>query len=88
MKVIGAGFARVGTTSRKVALEKLGFGPCYHMTDVFANRKREAVWSAAGRGEPADLESGLEAYEATLEWPACTFYEEVHGAVSRSQSAP
>ena len=35
MKVIGAGFGRTGTMSLKVALEELGFGPCYHMTEVF-----------------------------------------------------
>ena len=35
--VIGAGFGRTGTLSLKVALEELGFGPCYHMTEVFEN---------------------------------------------------
>jgi hypothetical protein len=77
VKVIGAGFGRTGTTSLKAALEKLGFGPCYHMTEVFAHPRHEAVWSAAGRGEPADLESVLQGYEATLDWPACTFYAEL-----------
>jgi Sulfotransferase domain len=45
------------------------------MTEVFAHPNHEAEWSAAGRGEQADLESVLEGYEATLDWPACTFYE-------------
>ena len=77
MKVIGAGFGRTGTTSLKAALEKLGFGPCYHMTEVFAHPEHEAVWSAAIRGEPADWEGVLEGYEATLDWPACSFYGEL-----------
>ena len=77
MKVIGAGFGRTGTTSLKAALEKLGFGPCYHMTEVFAHPEHAEVWSAAARGEPADLEAVLEGYEATTDWPACTFYEEL-----------
>jgi Sulfotransferase domain len=34
LEVIGAGFGRTGTMSLKVALEELGFGPCYHMTEV------------------------------------------------------
>ena len=34
MKVIGAGLPRTGTLSQKVALEMLGFGPCYHMVNV------------------------------------------------------
>jgi hypothetical protein len=37
LEVIGAGFGRTGTMSLKVALETLGFGPCYHMTEVFTH---------------------------------------------------
>jgi sulfotransferase family protein len=37
LEVIGAGFGRTGTMSLKVALEELGFGPCYHMSEVFEN---------------------------------------------------
>ena len=37
LKVIGAGFGRTGTSSLKAALEELGFGPCYHMYEVFIN---------------------------------------------------
>ena len=40
MEVIGAGFGRTGTTSFKVALEELGFAPCYHMTEVFEHPQR------------------------------------------------
>ena len=39
LEVIGAGFGRTGTMSLKVALEELGFGPCYHMTVVFEHPK-------------------------------------------------
>jgi hypothetical protein len=34
LKVVGAGFGRTGTLSLKAALERLGFGPCYHMAEV------------------------------------------------------
>ena len=37
MKVIGAGFGRTGTSSIKAALEELGFGPCYHMSEMINN---------------------------------------------------
>jgi hypothetical protein len=30
LKVIGAGLSRTGTLSLKLALEQLGFGPCFH----------------------------------------------------------
>lgn len=34
LEVIGAGFGRTGTLSLKLALERLGFGPCHHMTEL------------------------------------------------------
>jgi hypothetical protein len=35
LEVIGAGFGRTGTMSIKVALEQHGYGPCYHMIELF-----------------------------------------------------
>ena len=63
--------------SLKVALEKLGFDPCYHMTEVFAHPEHTGFWISAWRGEPADWEGVLGEYEAAVDWPACTFYEEL-----------
>lgn len=77
MKVIGAGFGRTGTMSLKVALERLGFAPCYHMTEVFSHPEHTSFWLSAWRGEPVDWERVLGGYEATVDWPACTFYEEL-----------
>ena len=77
MKVIGAGFGRTGTWSLKAALEELGFGPCYHMTEVFAHPGHADFWLSAWRKEPVDWEGVLGGYEATVDWPACTFYEEL-----------
>ncbi len=77
MKVIGAGFGRTGTASLKAALETLGFGPCYHMTEVFANPEHAGVWRAAWRGEPVQWDGILGGYEAAVDWPACTFYAEL-----------
>jgi hypothetical protein len=77
VKVIGAGFGRTGTMSLKVALETLGFGPCYHMIEVFEHPEHVGFWEAAWRGEPVDWDGFLGRYEATVDWPACTFYEEL-----------
>jgi hypothetical protein len=77
VKVIGAGFGRTGTWSLKAALEELGFGPCYHMTEVFAHPGHADFWLSAWRKEPVDWEGVLGGYEATVDWPACTFYEEL-----------
>ena len=77
MKILGAGFGRTGTASLKIALETLGFGPCYHMIEVFAHPEHARIWVAAWRGEPVDWAGVLGGYEAAVDWPACTFYEEL-----------
>ena len=77
MKVIGAGFGRTGTASLKVALEELGFSPCYNMIEVFEYPEHAAFWEAALRDETVDWDEVLGSYEATVDWPACTFYGEL-----------
>ena len=53
LKVIGAGLGRTGTASLKVALEQIGFGPCYHMGEVLPQaQERVPLWIAAGKGKP------------------------------------
>lgn len=78
--VIGTGFGRTGTMSLKAALEELGFAPCYHMIELFEHPEHADYWEAARRGEAVDWEAFLFGYGATVDWPACTFYEELMGA--------
>ena len=63
--------------SLKVALETLGLDPCYHMTEVLAHPEHTGFWISAWRRELADWEGVLGVYEATMDWPACTFYGEL-----------
>jgi sulfotransferase family protein len=77
IKVIGAGLGRTGTLSLKMALEELGFVKCYHMTEVLANLEHVRAWDAAARGETIDWEALFQGYQATVDWPGCTFYEEL-----------
>src|SRR5215211_8288973 len=77
LEVIGAGFGRTGTMSLKVALEEVGFGPCYHMREVFAHPEHVELWRAATHGKPLDWEQIFGGYRATVDWPACTFYGEL-----------
>ncbi len=63
--------------SLKVALEELDYAPCYHMVEVFAHPEHAPLWQAAWRGEPVDWEGFLGGYEAAVDWPACSFYEEL-----------
>lgn len=77
LKVIGSGYGRTGTMSLKLALEELGFGPCYHMMEVFKDKDhRSAQWEAAADGNP-DWEGIFEGYESTVDWPNATFYREL-----------
>jgi hypothetical protein len=77
LEVIGAGFGRTGTMSLKVALEELGFGPCYHMREVFEHPEHIELWGAAMQGKPVDWEQIFGNYRATVDWPGCTFYNEL-----------
>ena len=49
IRVIGAGWSRTGTYSLKRALEQLGFGPCYHMHELFTQPEHVTHWEAAAR---------------------------------------
>ena len=77
MRVIGAGFGRTGTTSLKAALETLGFGSAYHMTEVFTHPEHVHFWEAARRGEPVDWAGFFSGYGVAVDWPACAFYAEM-----------
>jgi hypothetical protein len=77
LEVIGAGFGRTGTMSLKVALEELGFGPCYHMSEVFENPEHLERWENAARGYPVDWGELFRGYRASVDWPGAAFYEEL-----------
>lgn len=79
LKVIGAGYGRTGTMSLKLALEQLGFGPCYHMVEVFKNPQAPGWWIEAAEGHP-DWEKIFAGYVATVDWPNATFYKELADA--------
>ena len=73
LEVIGAGYGRTGTMSLKRALEILGFGRCYHFTELL-KRGHAARWLAIANGEPADWRSLFAGYSATVDWPAAAYY--------------
>ncbi|MBL4622108.1 MAG: hypothetical protein JKY89_06890 [Immundisolibacteraceae bacterium] len=77
LKVTGAGFGRTGTASSKVALEFLGFGPCYHMEEVQKKSERAATWINAWNGEQQDWDKVFAGYQAAVDFPACSFYKQL-----------
>ena len=77
LKVIGAGLGRTATFSLKFALEHLGFGPCYHMAEVFAGARRNIpLWLDVVRGKP-DWDAVFAGFESTTDYPACTYWREL-----------
>ena len=76
LQVIGAGFSRTGTLTLKAALEQLGFGPCYHMVEVFKNPQAAGWWVDAADGQP-DWTKVFAGYNACVDWPSATFYAQL-----------
>jgi hypothetical protein len=80
LRVIGAGLGRTGTSSLKVALERLLGGRCFHMRELFERPSDTAVWLRAVRGEQVDWNALFVDFAATVDWPACAFWRELRGA--------
>ncbi|HYD25042.1 MAG TPA: sulfotransferase [Croceibacterium sp.] len=77
LQVIGAGLGRTATFSLKFALEHLGFGPCYHMSEVLAGARRNVpLWLEAIAGRP-DWEAIFAGFHSTTDYPACTWWREL-----------
>jgi hypothetical protein len=76
IRVIGAGFGRTGTASLKLALDQLGFGPSYHMSEVMADPGAVPLWERAAEGHP-DWDTILDGYQSTTDFPACTYWREL-----------
>ncbi len=80
LQVIGVGFGLTGTLSLKLALERLGFAPCEHMTNLFADPERVTRWLEAAPHketlEPIDWEGLFGDYRATVDWPGVLFWRE------------
>lgn len=64
--------------STKVALQQLGFGPCLHMIDLMAaNQDLVQTFHDAYVGKDVDWSQALSEWEATVDWPGCTFYKQL-----------
>src|SRR5215207_11110472 len=57
------------------------------MSTVFTHPEHIELWRAAAQGKPVDWEQIFGGYRATVDWPACTFYNTIYritGAASSS----
>ena len=77
LQVVGAGFGRTGTLSLKNALEMLGFGPCYHMMEVFPRPEHVAMWHRLAFHNSMDWDLVFRDFRATVDWPAARWWREI-----------
>ena len=72
----GVGYGRTGTLSLKTALERLGFGPCYHAVEFMRHPEHQARWEADFHGHPqwAEVFAG---YRSTVDFPGTAFWREL-----------
>jgi hypothetical protein len=77
MKIIGAGLPRTATTTTLLAFEQLGFAPCYHMRDVFADLDGQIpLWEAAVAGNP-DWDALFSGVQSSCDLPSAYYYREL-----------
>lgn len=78
IKVIGAGFGRTGTLTLKHALERLGFGKCYHMEELLANPHHVEYWKPLFEGKEIDFDALFKGYQSTVDFPGYRMYKEIY----------
>lgn len=75
--VVGTGFGRTGTLSLKQALDRLGFGPTYHMDEVLRRPSHLRAWVRYARTGTADWDLLLGGFRSTVDFPACVAWREL-----------
>src|SRR5689334_7183699 len=77
LQIIGSGLGRTGTFSSKLALDKLGFGPCHHMFEVFQQpRVQMPLWIAAAQGRP-DWDAIFAGFNSQIDHPGAQYYAQL-----------
>jgi hypothetical protein len=81
LQVIGVGMHRTGSMSVKAALERLGYGPCYHGMEALRRSRDGDHWMAAYEaGGQYDWSRIFAGYRATMDWPTIYFWEQLAAA--------
>lgn len=75
--MVGTGFGRTGTLSLKRALERLGFGPTYHMDEVLRRPSHLRAWVEYARTGRADWGTVFAGFRSTVDFPACVAWREL-----------
>lgn len=85
VQVIGAGLPRTGTSSMKAALERLGFGPTYHMFEFLSHPEHMPRWRHAVYDDTVDWDYVLQGYGSGVDWPFSYFWRELAAAYPQAK---
>lgn len=78
LKLINAGLGRTGTTSLKVALDRLGFGPGYHMFDIVSSEERLGQWEKiVCEAQRPDWPAVFDGYTSAIDGPCAIYYRQI-----------
>lgn len=77
LEVIGAGMGRTGTMSLKLALERIGFAPCYHGSDLVSKPQDWPLWQAAIDGRLRDFDQIFREYRSATDAPGWYFFRQL-----------
>lgn len=78
LQVLGVGMHRTGSMSLKVALERLGFGPCYHGMEALRRCRDGRHWmNAYEAAGDFDWPVIFDDYRAAMDWPTIYFWEKL-----------
>jgi Sulfotransferase domain len=78
LKVINTGLSRTGTLTLKVALERLGFGPCYHAFEYLGIPEHTGLWQEAlDRNGRFSWERIFHGYQSSVDVPSVYFWREL-----------
>jgi hypothetical protein len=76
IEVIGAGLPRTATLTQKLALEQLGFEPCYHWVNVLADLDQVELWHRVLDGEIVWQEI-FGGFRSSVDWPGGHVYKQL-----------
>lgn len=82
LKIIGSGLGRTGTYSLKLALEILGFGKCYHMTELFQNPFGVKYFNDAEKGTIVEWDKLFNGYNSAVDYPVARYYKKIYSYYS------
>jgi hypothetical protein len=80
LEIIGPGFGRTGTNSLRLALERIGFGPCHHMYELSLHREQVPLWMAAAEGRAVDWAAVSAGSRSQMDWPGARYWRELVAA--------